>query len=730
MAGLRLVQVRGPGNGEGVQAGKTRLRLPERPHSRKLRVTATLIPLLLAVALPAHAQSADAPDQVGQAVDPATDPDFDAALPPLEAIAAPPAGESGETAPATGAPAAAQAGQAEPVQTAPAAPTAGEDADLAQPLPPLTGFDATPDADNAGTPSEKPARIRYTFKVEGLKKVGLEDAFRELSSLASGDKEAANGAQVSARAENDVELAERLLRSEGYYDGVATSIVTPVAGEVAVTISATPGPRYMFGRIAITGADPEPTAIARDAMPVDSGDPIRSIAVEGGEAQVVLALPERGYPFAKLGDRDILLDGETHTGDYTLPLDAGPRSTFGGLRTKGREIFDVGHLSVFPRFKRGDVYDSRLTDDLRQALVATGIFSTVAVEPVATGEKAADGSEIVDLEVTQRKGPWRSIAGSAGYGTGQGIKAEASWTHRNLFPPEGALTVKAIAGTLEQGLNVSFRRSNAGRRDRTFQIGGGFSRTDFDAYQANTINIGINWSRQSTPLWQKRWTWSYGAEIIGTNEKGAALTADGERPRRNYLIGALPAQVQYDRSDDLLDPTRGFRLLARVSPETSLHGKLSLYARLMGQATGYYPVSDSLVIAGRAMVSSIAGASLDNIAPSRRIYVGGGGSVRGFGYQELGPKDAQDNPTGGLSSVEFALEARYRFGNFGIVPFIDAGRLGQGSTPSLSHMRYGAGIGGRYYTNFGPMRIDIATPINRQPGESKFAIYISIGQAF
>lgn len=665
-----------------------------------------------AYAEPPRSPDVVSPDGTRLAVDPATDPEFDAALPPLDSIGVP-------------APANAPAVSVTPLSA--------DDLDLAQPLPPLGGFDPSPASGNAKVPSDDAARIRYTLTVEGLKQVGLDDEFRSLSALATGDKHAANGAQVSARAANDVALVERLLRSEGYYDGIASSTVTAVpdrAGEVAVTISATPGPRYAFGQIVVTGADAEPTAIARDALPFNSGDPIRSIAVEGGEAQIALALPRHGYPFAKTGQRDILLDDTTHVGDYSLPLDAGPRSTFGGVRTKGNPIFDTEHLAIFPRFKRGALYDARLADDMRQALVATGIFSTVRVEPIDTGVKAADGSEIVDLEVTQRKGPWRSLSGSAGYGTGQGIKAEASWTHRNLFPPEGSLTVTATAGTLEQAGNVVFRRANAGRRDRTFQMGGGLSRTNFDAYQANTINIGVNWSRQSTPLWQKRWTWSYGAEIIGTNEKGAALTADGDRPRRTYLIGALPVQVQYDRSDDLLNPTKGYRLLARVSAESSLQGTLRGYARMTGQATGYYPVSKSLVIAGRALVSSIEGASLDDIAPSRRIYVGGGGSVRGFGYQQLGPKDAQNNPTGGLSSVEFALEARYRFGDFGIVPFIDAGRLGDGVTPSLSHMRYGAGIGGRYYTNFGPMRLDIATPINRQPGESRVALYISIGQAF
>lgn len=678
--------------------------------------------LALAIASPAYARK-DAPafptarSPADQAVDPASDPSFNAALPPLDSMAAPPA----TVAPST-----------------PATPPVANDPALAQPLPPLAGFDPTPDTSKAAVPTTEETRIRYTMKVEGLSKIGLEDEFRSLSELENGKKKAANAAQVTARAKDDEALAGKLLRSEGYYDGVATSTVVAVPnqpGQVVATISVTPGPRYSLSSIAIAGAEPEPTGIATKALTgqVKVGDPIRSIAITGGEAQISLALPEQGYPFAKLGDRDVLLDDQAHTGDYTLPLTAGPRSSFGKVRPsgKGAKIFTEKHLAVFPRFKPGDLYDSRKADDLRQALVATGIFSTVAVQPVDTGVKAPDGTEITDLEVTQAKGPWRSWAAEGGYGTGQGIKGEVTWTHRNMFTPEGALILGVIGGTQEQGANATFRRSNAGQRDKTFQITGGFDRSNYDAYDAKTINLGINWSRQSTPIWQKVWTYSYGAELVGSNEQGAALDATGDRPRKNYLIAALPMQVQYDRSNDLLNPTKGFRVLARVSPEGSIHKGVKGYGRLTGQVTGYVPIGSSIVLAGRALVSSIVGVNdIAEIAPSRRIYVGGGGSVRGFGYQQLGPKDAQNNPIGGLSSTEFAAEVRYRFGNFGIVPFFDGGRLGESSTPGISGMRYGAGIGGRYYTNFGPMRLDIATPINRQKGESKIALYISIGQAF
>ncbi len=154
------------------------------------------------------------------------------------------------------------------------------------------------------------------------------------------------------------------------------------------------------------------------------------------------------------------------------------------------------------------------------------------------------------------------------------------------------------------------------------------------------------------------------------------------------------------------------------------------YARVLIEGSIYQPVSQSLVIAGRIKVGTIPGVARDDLAPSRRYYGGGGGSVRGYGYQRLGPFDPQGNPVGGRSLNEFSIEARYRFGNFGIVPFFDAGNAYETVYPKGGDLRYGAGIGGRFYTNFGPMRIDVATPLNPRPGDGKVALYISIGQAF
>lgn len=614
----------------------------------------------------------------------------------------------------------------------PAATEPMQEPELAQPLPALDSVTVPANVAADTDPNIKTPDIRYATRIEGFGKTGLEDAFRDASALIDGDGKAETAAMVQARAQEDEKLAVRLFYSEGYYDATALASLDQTGdGTLTAVVSVTPGKRYKLGDIVVTAGPTVPPGLARDSLPLKSGDYIVAATVEGAEANVALRLPEQGYAFAKVGERDILLDPATVTGAYTLPVDTGPRGTFRKITTSGeKQAFGADHMEVIRRYKPGEIYDSRKVDDLRKALVATGLFSSVAVDPVRTNEAGPDGTEYVDLAVEQDAGPPRTLAGELGYGTGQGFRAEGTWTHRNLFPPEGALIAGVVAGTQEQGVSGTFRRSNAGKRDKTFQAGALINHQKYDAYEAFTAGLNISWARQSTPIFQKRWTYSYGAEILLSNEQTTIDPATGQNKRLTYFIGALPVQVGYDRSNDLLNPTKGFRASVRVSPEASLQGNVSPYVRGTFDLTGYYPVSDALVIAARTRLGTISGVSRDDVAPSRRIYAGGGGSVRGYGYQELGPKDANNDPIGGRSVNEFAVEGRYRFGNYGAVAFVDAGQVYNSAIPKFSDMRYGVGIGGRFYTNFGPFRADIAMPINRQPGESKFALYIGIGQAF
>jgi translocation and assembly module TamA len=607
------------------------------------------------------------------------------------------------------------------------------DAALTEPLPPISSVDVQPveNAQTAQGNSNEPPPVRYTFVVQGMTETGLEGRFRGLSALDDAEGNAVNGAMIQARAREDESLAVRLLRSEGYYDAVATSAIEQLPdqpGRLRVTLTVAPGGRYNLGAIVINGADTEPPGMVRRFLPLGTGHPIRAADVESAEANVLLRLPQQGYPFPELGLRDIVLDPATHIGDYTLPFNPGPRARFAGFTTEGHLAFDAHHVGILARFHRGDLYDRRKVDDLREAMVATRLFSTVSAEPVLTGQSADDGAQYVNILVRQDAGPARSIDASAGYDTGQGLRLEAAWEHRNLFPPEGALRIAAILGTQEQNLSIRFRRNDWGQRDRVllFQLDTG--RRDYPAFQGYTSRLYGLVSRDSTPIWQKRWTYAYGAELLATNENrdGTAHVSLSNA----YYIGGLIGQIGYDRSNSLLDPTRGFRLLARVNPEASLRNGAQFYIRNLIEGSIYHPFGDSFVLAGRARFGSIFGIARDDIAPSRRLYSGGGGSVRGFGYQELGPRDAKNVPLGGRGLSEFSIEGRYRFGDYGAVAFVDAGQVTEAQYPDFTNMRFGVGVGGRVYTSFGPVRVDVATPVGRRPGEALVTFYVSIGQAF
>lgn len=614
------------------------------------------------------------------------------------------------------------------------------DAELSAPLPPINQFEVAPvqfaEAEETDTEA---TRVTYAVQLNGLDaadketEVGLKAQFADLSALDDGDGKADNVAMLSARLTEDSELIKTILASEGWYDPkVLTRLDRSEAANglpLQAVIDVNPGKRFTFSEIVVKADPTVPASLIADHLALKVGEPIVAERVQGAEAKVALVLPENGYAFATVGQRDILLDQTSGDGAYTLPVTVGPRARFGDFATEGNLAFDVDHVATLARFKRGELYDSRKVDDLRKALVATGLFSTVSAEPQRTGEAAPEGTEYVTMLVKQEEGPPRTIAGSAGYAAGQGITLEGTWTHRNLFPPEGALIVHGVAGTLEQGAGVTFRRANAGQRDRTFEVVAEALRSDYDAYNALTGRLAARVSYDSTQIWQKRLTYAYGVELLGTAERSYDFSA-GERRRRTYYIAGLNGQLGFDTSDDLLNPTKGFRLTTLIQPEGSLGGGFNPYLRARIDGSAYYPISDGFVLAGRMRFGTIQGAGLLDIAPSRRLYSGGGGSVRGFGYQKLGALDPNGDPVGGRSLNEGAIEGRYRFGNYGVVAFLDAGQSYASTTPQFSDLRYGVGIGGRFYTNFGPLRVDVATPLGRRAGEARFNLYVSIGQAF
>lgn len=576
--------------------------------------------------------------------------------------------------------------------------------------------------------------------------------FRELSNLRQldGDKDAAP--QVAARARADEELLGEMLRTYGYYSGEVVrqlsggrrarengeEAVADIASEPRVRFDLLPGTRYRFGRIDLgglsrmTGADAE-RLIA--AFAIEPGDPLYADHIVEREIELRVALGEGGFPFAELAEPELLIDHARQEGDLTLAVDPGGKYAFGAVESGDPAFLSSRHLARIGRFEPGDIYRQSLETDLRRAIIATGLVSSVTITPRAVTPPAEGVPGEVALDVDFERAPVRTIAGAIGYGSEDGFKLEGRWEHRNLFPPEGALRLRGILGTREMLGSVGVRRNNFRGRDQILTADIFASDIQTLAVDSRTIGLRTTFEKVSNILFQKPVSWQLGGELLYTDERNRlARNSTIALPRQTYLIGSLFGNVTLDGSDDLLDPSSGYRATLFLAPEVSRsEGQQSFYLRAQADAS-YYASFGSTVLAGRVRAATIQGADRVDVAPSRRLYAGGGGSVRGYGFQGVGPRNDRGEPVGGASLVEFSLEARIETplmdGAIEVVPFLDAGTVSLGSTPDFRFVQYGAGVGIRYKTTFGPIRVDVATPLNPTQWDSPVVVYVSLGQAF
>jgi len=570
--------------------------------------------------------------------------------------------------------------------------------------------------------------------------------FGALAALRKFGNEEDNLAQLTRRARQDTELLQQVLRVYGYYDAEVfqstTGYAAPVEGggpvpaidlkKVGVRFDVRPGPRYTFSRISLgdIALQRDAPALTR-AFALSPGDPVNSDRIVSERDHLITSLGEGGHAFAKVGEPDLSIDHADRTGDLTIPVTSGGQYVMGEVHSSLPDYLSSRHLSRIARFRPGDAYRRSRMDDLRQAILATGLVSAVTVTPREVTPAADAQPGVADVDVTLSKAPQRTIAGLIGYSSGEGERVEASWENRNFFPPEGLVRFRGVAGTREQLLGATYRRNNFLGRDQVLTADLYAQTRRTDAYQARTVSFSATYEKQTTLIFQKAFVWSAGFELLATSELPAAPGST----RTTYFIGALPLRGAYDGSNDLLDPKRGVRVSLRLSPEISIqNGIRSSYVRAQLDASAYQPITSRVVLAERVRLGTIPGVNVNSIAPSRRFYAGGGASVRGFTYQGVGPRDALGNPSGGRSLSEFSLEARVQTGLMGgavsLVPFVDAGTVGTTASPTVNGLKVGAGIGLRYQTSFGPIRLDLGTPLNPSKGDSRIGVYVSLGQAF
>jgi translocation and assembly module TamA len=549
------------------------------------------------------------------------------------------------------------------------------------------------------------------------------------------------------RAREAGEAAIAVLRSEGYYDYT----VEPDVGEgdtpVAI-VRVTPGPRSTLSRTAILwdgGApDADTVAKAEKALALAAGAPGRAADVIAAEGRVEATLHERGYADAAVHPRVVVVDHEDHTVQPTFHFASGALVRLDGLKVVGQGRTRQKWFGMLAPWKPGDVYDPARVAKLEQRLRDAGVFNSVTVA-VAPADEAVNGLRPVVVSVADRPPHTIELAGgyaSGGYqtldasgieySTSAGPGVEAKWILYNRLGQADRLTFTGRLAQIQQKIDGELDLPDWRRGDQILRVGADLYADNTNAFNDDGFGVRAAIERHYT----KTTYITYGAtfDAVDTREK-TAINANGTPVGENLKleIFSLIGQVAVDRSNDPLNPTRGWRLQAEADP-TYVAGDRNLpYLKLQGQVSGYLPFNTdaTTVLAARLKLGSIVGGSVPAVPTDRRFFAGGGGSVRGFDYQGVGPQLPDRTPLGGVSLFESSVELRQHVtGPWSVAGFIDAGSLGDTPAPSFHNVSVGAGLGVRYDLGFGPIRLDVATPITRRKGDPLLQLYISIGQSF
>lgn len=578
------------------------------------------------------------------------------------------------------------------------------------------------------------ADVSYETKIVGTEDPDLSDLLDGVSQLKKlEDKKAASEEALRYRAEDDLDRLKEAAHSLGYWGAQFSDDIDFETDPAKVTVSARPGALYRVISINVRGPDGKPLVVPLDPdappLPLTPGDPARSESVVATENALLATLGHEGYAFAKKTDRHVIVDHDTQTMSVTYTFDPGPRMQFGAVSIKGLERLDPAYVQNRIQWHPGEVYDNRVVDETRRRLIESGLFSSVAITPVA--DPADPTHAAINIETTERA--HHTIGVGAGYNTSEGPGARVFSENRNLFGQTENLRVNLDGGQQHNGISAIFRKPDFLAVDQDLLAAAEVADDTPEAYHSRHARLALGLERR----FDAHWT---GGLSVSVEKANVVALADTNGPfaasqqTQHYALVGVPFYLKLDHSDDLLNPTRGYRARLDLTPYQSFSGpNLSfVFGRLWGSTYQRLTDADRYVVALSVALSSIGGPSVGVIPADKRIYAGGGGSIRAYGYQMAGALDQNHRPIGGKSSLELSAEARIKITDtIGIVPFLDAGSYYPTSAPKFDRkFLLGPGIGFRYYTSFGPIRLDIATPLNRRPGDSLVQFYISLGQAF
>ena len=578
------------------------------------------------------------------------------------------------------------------------------------------------------------ASIAHAAEIKAVIEGQLDRGLRDEIEQTIGETKAApeNALDARRRAREAAVDATALLRSEGYYEGQVEPDIS-TAEPPRATIRVTTGRRFRLapGHVAWVGSPPavaDAEAVA-SALKLIPGGPGRAADVIAGEERGIATLRALGFADALAQPREVIVDYADQTVMPTYRLAAGEIVKLGRIDISGTSRSRLGFVQGLAPWKRGDVYSAAKLAKLEQRLLDPGAFETVTVA-LAPPDQIEHGLRPVRVTLSDRQGS--TVELGAGYSTNNGSGADGKYVLYNRLGRADSVTFLARGFDIQQKLDAELALPHWRRADQILKIGGGLLGDRTAAYSDIGGGVRLDVERHYT----KTTYITVGAafDYAATREKTAVnlfATPVGVDLKLKILTGL--AAFALDRSNDPLNPTRGWRLEARAEPTWISGDRSIVYMRAQTQASAYLPLSRGAgtVFAGRFKIGSIWGGKIPDVPADRRFFAGGGGSVRGYGYQGVGPRLSDNTPQGGLSVVEGSIEVRQRVAReWGFVAFVDAGAVGTGSTPAFTGYGVGAGVGVRYDLGFAPLRVDVGTPLKPRAGDSRVHVYVSIGQSF
>ncbi len=516
------------------------------------------------------------------------------------------------------------------------------------------------------------------------------------------------------------------LAALGYYDAVVRQDVRRGGEEPVLVYMIQPGPRYSVGRIRFEWSGGEALKDVDEAgLRTKVGAYVNAEDIMADSVGLLDRVGQRACLLAlDISPLVRLYDGRRRA-DVVFRIRHGAVANFGPTEVTGNKRVGTDVVLRSVSWRQGRCYNERRVDDTRTKLVESQLFSSVDISHPA--ETNTDGEVPMTINVTERAA--RTMRAGVKYSTDEGPVLTSGWEHRNLLGGAEKFNADFTLGQEEQGLKTTLRIPSFWDDDaNTLVLNAGLIHEDRDAYTSDKLETGATLERKLG-----RW-WKAGAGVTFR----LAQTEDTLAGKSQYGLLGFPAFVEYDSRRNLMDPRSGMLANITVTPYTETFGDGGQFLRTQGNLQAYLsaprgvhvPLSPTLAF--RITGGTITGGDGIDVPSDLRFYAGGGGSVRGYGYQSLGPR-VNNEPVGGSSFVATSLETRLRFtDDFGGVLFADAGNAYNDKMPDHGEKLYtSAGVGVRYYTAIGPIRADLAFPLNGQDiGAARYAFYISIGQSF